>query len=151
MNKPILVVVDMQKQFAAASNPRTIAACQKLIANASQNINPILFVEYMGNGETLPQLTRLVESYEPKFRIHKHGDNGAHVVQECLARCKVKPEKFIVCGVNTGFCVLSTVRGLHRSPSKFSIDVVAEACNDQWGDSEPSFAIMRKMDRVQVI
>lgn len=151
MDKPILVVIDMQGQFASANNPRTIAGCQKLIVNASLNTHPIMFVEYMGYGETLPQLTQLVGAFEPKFRIHKTKDDGSEAVQETIKRCKVKPKKFIVCGVNTGFCVLSTVIGLHAASSQYHIDVVAEACNDQWGDSEPSFALMRKMPRVQVI
>ena len=151
MDKPILVVIDMQEHFGSASNPKTIAACQRLIADAVLKANPIILVEYSMNGSTLPILTNIVETYEPKFRNHKSQDDGSRSIQECLDRCKVIPKKLIVCGVNTNYCVLSTVQGLHRSHHNYHIDVVAEACNDQWGDHDRGLLAMKTLSRVQVI
>lgn len=151
MDKPILVVIDMQERFGSASNPKTVAACQKLIADSMLKSNPIIMVEYSMNGSTLPVLTSMVENYEPKFRIHKSQDDGSGVIQDCLDRCKVIPRKLIVCGVNTNFCVLSTVKGLHRSRHNYHIDVVEDACHDQWGEHANGILAMKHLSRVQVI
>jgi nicotinamidase-related amidase len=151
MDKPVLVVIDMQENFPAARNPKTLAACKQLIADAIMHVNPIIFVEYSLNGQTLTDLTSMVESYELKFRIHKSQDDGSRDIQECLDRCKVIPKKLIVCGVNTNFCVLSTVQGLHRSEHNFNIDVIAEACHDQWDKHDVGIAAMKHLSRVQVI
>lgn len=151
MDKPILVIIDMQEHFGSASNPKTIAACQKLIASSILQFNPIIFVEYSGHGSTLPALMNMVETYEPKFRLHKSQDDGSASIQECLDRCKVIPRKLVVCGVNTNYCVLNTVQGLHVSRHNYQIDVVEEACNDQWGDHDEGIKTMNRLSRVKVI
>ena len=62
-------------------------------------------------------------------------------------RKKHLPRLNIKCvGVNTAYCVKSTVRGLQYSSPKSNIKVVADACNSEWGEDEHQFALdeMRK-------
>lgn len=127
--KPILVVVDMQATFDAANDLRTINAVAREIAKAKQARQWIIFLEYDGDGDTHPCLTNFVNGYANYTYESKTIDDGSGVVQSVCEDLDLKPESFVVCGVNIQACVLSTVRGLTDAFPTTPIRVVKDACN----------------------
>lgn len=128
MNKPFLIVIDMQESFRASKDPKTIKACLKQILIAKKNQNPILFVEYRNNKRTMDVLLDEVKDYPYFASITKQADGGADKIVGYFDRCRIRPKKLIVCGVNTNYCVKATVVGLAKY-ERFDITVIEEACN----------------------
>lgn len=128
MDKSILIVVDMQENFRASKDPRTIKACLKQIRIAKENLNPILFVEYRGAKRTMDVLLNEVKNYAYFASITKYMDGGADKIVDYFDRCRINPKKLIICGVNTNYCVKDTVVGLAHY-EKFEITVIKDACN----------------------
>lgn len=129
----ILVIVDMQWQFNSSRNKSTKKACQREILDAMSNNIAIVFLEYDGQGPTLPSLKKLVVDYPFAFFRTKRHDDGSRVVCEVLKEQKMTPKKIIVCGVNTDCCVRSTVWGLAKKLNQAEITVVYEAVNSYYG------------------
>lgn len=129
-----LVIVDMQPGFDASNHKPTIEACKRQILTAMQNGCPIVVLE-MGcenNGQTHESLRQLLTGYDRFVRVSKEQSDGS---RELLAACRNRwfpMHRFLVCGVNIHACVESTVRGLSNSMPAARIEVVKEACNDNW-------------------
>lgn len=149
MYSPINILVDMQEGFSAAQDHKTIRACKELISNAMDEKQPIVFVEYLGAGKTLPALTKLTEKYDLKFFVEKHQNSGCQEIENLFERCKIRPRNLIVGGVNTDFCVLETVMDLQRT-EKYNISLVTKACNTQWYSGFDAIHKM-KMSGVEII
>lgn len=129
MDRPVLIVIDMQESFPAALRPETIKNCQSLIKDAVDKNNPILFLEYEYNPSTLKELTSLTSKYSFVNTIRKITDGGSDNIEQFFFRCRIKPKNIIICGVNTDMCVYETVHGLAHSRANYNITVVNKACN----------------------
>lgn len=127
-----LVVVDVQKNYGVSA-----AAIETLVRRQVQlavrlNWN-IIFLEYKGDGPTLPPITAVVQKCNyPRYKIvRKKGyDGSAEVVKACY-RCGYGTKYIRVCGLMSGYCVKETVRGLSSKLPQSQIEVVPRSCFPQ--------------------
>jgi nicotinamidase-related amidase len=123
-----LVVVDMQDEFVASRNKRVQEACKKAIKRAIRNKSPIVFLEYVGYGPTLPSLTKLTRNYPKVFHASKNDWDGSRESLKALTRNKIEHSKFKICGVYTDCCVAATANGLIDKCPAFKVEVLSKAC-----------------------
>jgi hypothetical protein len=152
MNK-VLVIVDMQRRFAAA-DPATVAAVLKQIELAKSKGWPVVVLEFPNEQmlrmvragaqqcgrplpvprtavafpTTLPPIMRALQGHPHQVREKYDSDGGLNVVYACYDS-GWPLDDFRVVGVNTDCCVLSTVKGLRECRTLARIEVVKEACN----------------------
>lgn len=127
---PVLVVIDMQPEFEAANDLQTINAVAREITKAREAKQWIFFLEYQNDGPTHPCLVNLIKGYEKVEFIQKTRDDGSYWIHEDCRELDLAPEAFVVCGVNTAACVVSTVRGLSKIFFQNTpVRVVRDACN----------------------
>jgi nicotinamidase-related amidase len=129
-----LILIDMQKFFAAANSRRVQKGCREAIQQAIVDKAPIILVEYQGYlyKRTVKALTNVINkaNYKYKFVVTKDDDDGADEVYQLLIDYKLPHRKIKVCGVNTDCCVYSTVLGLikrHKFKSN-NIEIISNAC-----------------------
>jgi len=120
-----LVIVDMQPAFEAAKCNVTTDNVKRLIRQAIQDKANIITLEYEGFGPTRADLMTDLCSYNKYSNAKKNDDDGADEAIEAGASMF---SKVVVCGVNTSFCVKSTVDGLIRNGKE--VVVVKNACNN---------------------
>jgi len=123
-----LVVVDMQHKFFAARNLNTQKACKKAITKAIKNKSPIVFLEFVNYGPTLPSLTKLTRDYPKAFHVSKNEWDGSSESLKALTDNKIESSKFKVCGIYTDCCVAATARGLVDKRPTSKVEVLASAC-----------------------
>jgi len=104
--KYTLIVVDMQNMFPASS--KCLDACKDLVCAFVKTNNDVVFVEYVGCGQTISSLKRLTRN---AHYVYKDKCDGSKEINECVTK-NMLSTNFIVCGVNTGACVLQTIIGL---------------------------------------
>jgi hypothetical protein len=132
VNRYTLVVIDIQPEFEWSAR-KVLAPVKQEIHKAMQALQPILFVEYQGSGETLVKPE--VQGYRRHFTATKANDGGSREVQEAIRRFRLPRNNLRVCGVNTDYCVYSTIKGLDNP----KIEVVAPACWSDWeGTGSPA-------------
>lgn len=148
-DKTILVIIDMQRGFAAAEDPELLKTISQKISKAIEKRQRIFFVEYLlpsnkdyrtpwhakkpyriPTEESLTDLCRRA-SY-PYTTIMKDSQDGSKNIIDKLIELEIKKSvKIKICGVNTSLCVLDTVLGLANGlePS-MKIVVLQDACGD---------------------
>lgn len=145
-----LVIVDMQDGFAAANKNGLIKNCLREIQTAVECGAHIVYLEYSGCGDTFPELKEPVEKYEYHLLKKKFDDDGSPEVQEAVNEKGFMIGRFRVIGINTDWCVRSTVEGLRkRFPNSF-VEVVIDAC---WSDSNhlKGVRLIRKIPHIDLI
>lgn len=149
----VLVIVDMQRQFAAA-DAVVVAAVLKQIELAKQNGWPVVVLELPEENllrmvragadlcgrplpvprsavafpATLPAIMQALRGHLHEVRNKYGSDGGLNAVYACYDR-GWPLDDFRVVGVNTECCVLATVKGLRNCRVLARIEVVREACN----------------------
>ena len=121
-----LVVVDMQPRFVTTSAPMLVKACQREIIMAKRRKAAIIYLEFEGFGNTLGELTYFTHGYDKAYFATKNADDGSRQVIDLITKHNLYHNVRVI-GVNTSYCVLSTIRGLMDYHGK--ITVVADACN----------------------
>jgi nicotinamidase-related amidase len=137
-----LVVVDMQPDFPAATDVRTIAAVARQVKLARENHCAVVFLEvsYLSRFDmeefkpTHRELINLVRGYDRYSIAEKLYSDGSWAVQDSCKRRDFAVHHLRVCGVNTDVCVQQTVSGLAKSLPNSQIDVVQDACNTSTPD-----------------
>jgi len=156
-NEYTLLVIDMQPEFRASNDVKTLRECAKQIRRAIKYNQPVVFAEFVRFGPTHTSLTKLVKEYDRSFTFLKNRESGAIEFENVISHFSF-PKKIRVVGVNTDQCVLYTVRDL--SSGGFSIKeitVISDACNTDTDtdrenkNNERGFAIMATFDHVKVI
>jgi nicotinamidase-related amidase len=154
----LLVVVDMQGGFETSNRDQDVVDnVKKLIEKSIKKNKKIIFLEYEDQGLTLDCLTELCSNYPHKFFVTKYENDGSQSILEFLKEKKIDKDhlkKISVCGVNTAFCVKSTVEGLRNlSDSSLKIIVEGDACNSMdftLDEQEIAFAQMSQLENVKV-
>jgi nicotinamidase-related amidase len=122
--KYTLIVVDMQHMFPASS--KCLDACKDIVRAFVKTNNDIVFVEYVGCGQTISSLKRLTRN---AHYVYKDKCDGSKEINECVTKNALSTN-FVVCGVNTGACVLQTVSGLTYYSNK--LYVFEPGCADRF-------------------
>lgn len=124
-----LVIVDMQRDFPASRDKRVIAGVVNQIKLAKKYGWPIVILEYNNTSfETHPVILSRLDDYRNRYIImFKYRDGGGKQVLNACMRNGFPDKFFRVCGVNTSFCVYSTVEDLVKDNKK--VEIVTKACN----------------------
>ncbi len=152
-----LVVVDMQTKFHASQCRRTIKRVRGVIGKAIKDKAKIVILEYDGvtrYGPTDDRINEVVKDYPYLHRISKNIDDGSRAIKHSIPEWELAPiQKFLVCGVNTAFCVRSTALGLKEWFTDKEVHVLIGACNqpNDWGDGYSNRNIIRDLRKNGVI
>lgn len=130
----VLVVVDMQPRFPAATDRQTINNVISLCNEAIKKNDPIVLLEYgsaigQHHCHTDANILHHVYDYSQCQIIRKWKNDGSPEVLAACRSLKCSQDSFVVCGVNARACVKQTVLGLHRRRPYAKIKVVTTACN----------------------
>src|SRR5579885_320434 len=122
----------MQPVFGVKAGSRVALNCQREIAVACLEGADILFVEYSGCGNTIPELRETAMSHARTFFVEKDEDDGSDRIQSTIRKHNLKSSHIKVIGVNTDCCVYRTVQGLTARLPMSTIEVVADACDSDF-------------------
>jgi len=149
-----LVIIDMQVNFPAAQNVKTVTAVIREINQAKRNNRPIFLVEIspgcMPCGPSHPEILAALRGYDNWHRVEKYGSDGtpalttpqAESIGDGPAISEITSCKRIrIVGVNTDCCVQMTALGLKGSG--YNVDVVTDACHSQY-DHTWGLAVMQR-------
>jgi Isochorismatase family len=131
-----LLCIDLQSKFGVHHHSRVVNSAEREIRQAITDDSPIVMVEYKNCGPTVDQLLDLTMQHSKVHRIEKIGDDGSEEVMTTIKEHKLPHDYLKVCGVNTDICVYCTIYSIHKHWPHTHIEIVADACNSQWG--EPS-------------
>lgn len=117
----------MQSEFPESEEEILKKNVIQSIKKAKKENAPIIFVEYVGSGRTLPEYTKLVQGYKKKSITKKYDTCGAGAIEQCIKRKKWKIDRLDVCGIYTDCCVGDTVESL-SAINKWDVRVLSKAC-----------------------
>lgn len=146
-----LIVIDMQPRFSAANEPTIRAGVRKEIINAIANRADIIFAEFVGYGATHSDLYDLVSGkYNRHTTIYKSTDSGAREIQKEINTLGFMVKRFRVVGINTEYCVYSTIAGLKNRFPNTIIELVESGCGSDRSHTE-GLAKIRKLETVAIV
>jgi hypothetical protein len=123
----ILLIVDMQLNFEAASSLAVRRNVLREIKTAINKEMHIIVLEYANSGQTYYDINNALRNYKRCSYVEKQKDDGSSVLRKFFVGKKVSVN---ICGVNTGACVWKTAKGLSRFKCVRSINIILDACND---------------------
>ncbi len=148
MNDYTLIVIDMQANFPAANDGRTVHFVLEEIAIAKHNKCGIIVLEFRDHPEVDDCKSRLLgknpymdthseildelRGYDRVAIVHKYECSGAFELRNFLLEpecCDFNIDAFRVCGVNTDACVACTVNDMAEYFPEANFGVVKMACN----------------------
>ena len=115
--KPALVIVDMQKYFlerGGTVNAEVIDVVVRRLREAKKRGEVVFSVTYDGAGENCEKVSDELRGYFNVVRVRKGQDDGAGRIKLAMIKRGVKVTKFSLVGVNLGYCVLETCKGLRK-------------------------------------
>ncbi|MFA7341242.1 MAG: hypothetical protein WC028_30950 [Candidatus Obscuribacterales bacterium] len=152
LGRNLLVVVDMQVDFAAALEPWLLDAVEAEICRANQASWSIIALEFLcpnplrfyGNthdrifqaAQTGAARTKKAKADDRQrffMRVKAQMDGSDRVVDVCLKE-GYQPQLFRVCGVKSRACVEATAVGLATRFPNSIVEVLTGACNQDNGN-----------------
>jgi nicotinamidase-related amidase len=128
-----LVIVDMQSHFYAKEELEITKNLKREILGAINNQASIVFVEFDHSGPTLECLTKLPEQHGYRsYTIEKQQNDGSHEVGALVIDKSLPVKHFKVAGINTDYCIASTVIGLSNLFPDGVIEVIDNCCASLW-------------------
>jgi nicotinamidase-related amidase len=107
---PTLCVIDMQPKFT--SSKWCLEAVLKQVEYSKANKEGIVIVEYDGYGPTHRAITEALKAYPLSDIVVKENDNGANEFLTTAEKSGFSLDVVIAVGVNRGYCVFDTVKGI---------------------------------------
>lgn len=106
MGKLAVLLIDMQEPYPTKEYQDIIPKQAELIKVCQKEAIPVIMVEYIGCGRTIPQLTSLLP--KDNLRVIKRKDDAFYLtpLDDILQELEVK--KLILTGINACACVLKT-------------------------------------------
>ena len=133
-----LVIVDMQRRFHSANNPRTNKNVLREVHKAKMQEVPILALEYIGFGPTKRNIRQAIGMYPLAHYIAKRWDDGSNELSPYLDQYNINYVKMV--GVNFGACVKSTAAGILYIYDTIIVDVIRDACHQPRGWSSMGYS-----------
>lgn len=143
-----VVIVDMQTGYSAAGNDMLQARVVRLIEHARASNWPVVVLSVKGKGETVTRIADSLRGYGLAEPMEKETTSGSQKVLEACEKRGFGIGKFLVCGVNTGACVLGTVKGLAFSPGRPMVATLMDACGD---DTPGDWYVFPEVSNVSLI
>lgn len=125
----VLIIIDMQDQFATSRNRQTIITIQKMVVEAKRDGAFIVTAHYMRYGKTRPEIRNMLTNYANHDYCYADQDDKSGAIHTKLVRHNVRTNIIKICGVNTGACVKATVMGLNSLYPDSHFLVFNRACN----------------------
>jgi len=154
----ILVLVDLQVGFAAASAPWLLDAVETEVRLANANGWSIVALELITAnpptfyGNTHDRLVaaartgKLAASHRQRFFMRAKATwDGTSRVQDVCLQQNYQPKRFRVCGVKSRHCVQSTATGLAAVFPKSLVEVVTAACNQDLEHDWSNFPVVANL------
>jgi hypothetical protein len=124
---PTVVVIDLQPHFT--KNLKLLNNAAKELKTAMQQQYPILLLEYFGRGETHQFLLETIKDYKKVYITTKRREDGSKEIRWICNKFFLPTDHFIVFGVYSDGCVLSTVIGMTNWYIDSKIDIITNACD----------------------
>jgi len=128
-----LLCIDLQPTFNVCHNSRIVNNAEREVRQAIRDKAHILFLEYHNCGDTVDQLTKITDRYSKVHYLEKNHDNGVLEIMKAIRDYDLPIQHIKVCGVNTDVCVYFTVHGLNARLPHSNIEIIADACDSQFG------------------
>lgn len=144
----IFLSVDLQPDFTASKKPSIIKAAQEEVRRAIRFNYGIVFLEYDGFGDTLPEVKRLASGYKNQITILKDDDDGGHDVVDGVFKNGLKLNQVRVCGVNTDMCVHDTIRTIVNLSPASKIIIRKDGCGSS---AKNDFTKFKNYKNVKII
>ena len=110
-----LVIIDMQEHFLSARDTALQESICDLIAKQKSAGGRIVLVEYSQCGKSVTSIRSALAGYDHVITVKKRADDGSTAILTSLRKVGwLDSPEFILCGVNTPYCVLHTARGLEK-------------------------------------
>lgn len=152
--KRVLIIIDMQVEFEASNDERTLKAIKREIVRSMGRGEWIFFVEFENRGDTQPFLTDLVATYDKITYLIKNQNDGSDEIINELDYLNI-PDKtpLYICGINTQFCVAETVEGMRYNLNENPITVICDGChtNDPYYAYTDPLEMMGEIDNTRFI
>ena len=118
----------MQPNFGVENYPFLINEVCFAVRKAIRRKWPIVVVEFVNYGDTIPQIRELLIPYSKHVTCVKQEEDGSNQI---LYHCSERnwPYDFLVCGVYTAHCVLSTAKGLAQDIGVRRAEMLWRACH----------------------
>jgi hypothetical protein len=126
----VLAIIDMQGHFDAANNTFTIQNVLNLIKHAKKFEAYIIIAQFKSAGPTLKIITDAVKFYPFKSYVTANENDKSKAIFRKLRAQGIHAHTMKICGVNTCYCVYSTIAGLVKLKSFLvNIKLIKNACN----------------------
>lgn len=109
--KSALVVVDMQDYYLY-SDVEVVDSVVRRLREAKARGETIFSVTFNRCGKNCEKVRKELRGYPNVVRVRKDEDDGASRIRSAMTRRGVEVTKFSLVGVNLGYCVLATCKGL---------------------------------------
>ncbi len=134
---PVLVVIDMQKNFTADAG--LIQVVEREIMLAVQSQTTVVIVDYKFCGdvhESLLDAAQLEVGSDLRFAVTKNDDNGAAEILGACRRRGISLDYLRICGVNTNACVQDTTMALAHQLPRSRVELLGYACRNASGPND---------------
>lgn len=126
-----LVVIDVQEQFLnGVSHPRYIeqkktvlTAIRKTVEEFVELRKPIIYVEYVAQGHTLPEIIDV--EYTLNHFVSKNINDGSEKIMDKINELQL-PDDLLICGLYGEWCVKATIEGLKKKIKPEKIKVLGD-------------------------
>ena len=120
-----LCVIDMQDGFESSAD--CLEQVIEEVQAAMEQNEHIILVEYAGYGRTSEKITDVLKDYSQQISTTKSMDGGGEEMLCALKRVGFCVETLRFCGVNTCYCVYSTIYDTWEIEPTANISLLAEA------------------------
>lgn len=127
---PTLCVIDMQPKFY--SSRHCLKEVLKQIEISKANKEGIVVIEYGGHGPSHKAIKRALKDYPLTTTTIKEDDGGSQEFLTTAEKSGFSLDVVIAVGVNRGYCVYETVRGILENGTP--VQVIENAT---WASEDP--------------
>jgi len=137
-----LIIIDVQNGFPTVNgndqppirkfdpdfhDPQLAKSIRRLVAANKRAGNPVLLVEYTGEGPTIPPIKKMLVGYPHQSVAKKSSNGGGREVVKALKKLGWPMGKMVVCGIYADACVEETVEGITELLPKANIIIPINA------------------------
>lgn len=122
----LLAIIDLQEGFYP-NNRRHLLEVKGEVEEAKRAKTPIMLVEMMKCGDSIPFITKLVDRYPNLIKVKKRDTGGGREMIAAMKNLSIDPLTIRVCGLYTNCCIADTVGELARK-KRWMIEIAEKAC-----------------------
>lgn len=121
----VLCIIDMQPSYRSAQDAELRRRVCRLIR---KHEGPVFIVEFDGNPKTYRSVLHASRSQQVVHCIKSVDDGSDVIIGAQFATGLGNHKNYVLCGVNTPWCVLNTAQGLLHKRKNSKVQIVAACC-----------------------